>query len=344
MKILLVKTSSLGDIVHTFPAVTDAARAFPDMRLDWVVEEAFTELCRQHRAVDKVIPVAYRRWRKNPIKGIFGGALGEFSRSLREEAYDAIIDAQGLYKSAVMTRLARGRRYGYDLSSCREKLAPLAYQHRFRVPQKLHAIERCRRLFAGSLGYDLPEGTPDYGLGRDRLPQPTETRPYILFLHGSRWHTKEWPIERWRAIADMAAADDFIVYVPWSGPADQRRARLLADGRPNVTMTRTHLNDMIGLVARAAGVVTLETGFGHLAAAFRRPTVSLYGPTGPERHGTLGVAQHRLSAGWPCSPCYNKVCNYISNERAPSPCLSEITAHRVWSRLTDAMAGMEATP
>lgn len=338
MNILLVKTSSLGDIVHTFPAVTDAARAFPNMRLDWVVEEAFTDLCRRHRAVTNVVPVAYRRWRRRPIEGIFGGALNDFRRGLREIDYDAVIDAQGLYKSAVITAMANGRRCGFDLLSCREKLAPLAYQHKFRVPQNLHAIDRYRQLFASALGYALPDGGPDYGLDTDDLPRPTETRPYILFLHGGGWRTKEWPVQRWRETAKIAAANDFIVCAPWHNAADRRRAGELAVDLPNVITPEAHLNDMIALVAQAAAVVTLETGFGHLAAAFRRPTVSLYGPTGPRRHGTLGFAQQHVCADWPCSPCHNKICNYISNERAPAPCMSEIAASRVWQALTQAMA------
>ena len=338
MKVLLVKTSSLGDLIHTFPAITDAAGALPDLHLDWVVEEAFADVCRWHPAVGAVITAAFRRWRRRPLEGLFGGPLGDLRRAVRAERYDAVIDAQGLFKSAVIACMADGPRHGFDLRSSRESLAALAYRHRVHAPQGLHAIERLRRLFAAALGYPLPGGPPDYGLDPGIFPAPAVPGPYLLLLHGAGWRTKLWPVERWRAIAGLADEAGYTVCAPWFDETDSRRAHALAEGQSHVHAIKAGLNEMGALVAGAAGVVALETGFGHLAAALGRPAVTLYGPTGTTRHGTRGAAQVHLSVGLACSPCYGKICTYTCNARAPAPCMSEITETQVWTVLTRVMA------
>jgi heptosyltransferase-1 len=342
LKVLLVKTSSLGDLIHTFPAITDAAGALPDLHLDWVVEEAFADVCRWHPAVGVVITAAFRRWRRRPLEGLFGGPLGEFRRAVHAERYDAVIDGQGLFKSAVMARMADGPCHGFGLRSVRESLAALAYRHRVHAPQDLHAIERLRRLFAAALGYPLPAGAPDYGLDPGIFPAPEVSGAYLLLLHGAGWHNKQWPLERWRAVAGLAGEAGYTVCAPWLDETDGRRAHLLAEGQSHVLTIKAGLNEMAALAAGAAGVVALETGFGHLAAALGRPTVTLYGPTGAVRHGTCGAAQAHLSADLACSPCYKKACRYTSNAQMPVPCMSEITEKQVWAMLTAAMA--EAGP
>ena len=128
MRVLLIKTSSLGDVIHTLPALTDAARAIPGIRFDWVVEEGFAEIPAWHPAVDAVIPVAIRRWRKKPLQAVRSGEWSNFKRRLRETQYDLVIDAQGLLKSAWLTRYARAEVVGLDKSSAREPLAARFYQ------------------------------------------------------------------------------------------------------------------------------------------------------------------------------------------------------------------------
>ena len=204
MKALLVKTSSIGDLLHTLPAVTDAQRARPDLRFDWVVEEGLRAVPGWHPAVERVITVAYRKWRFRPLKGLFGGPLAAFRQELRRETYDRVIDAQGLYKSAVITRLTLGERHGLDLASCREKLAPLAYQRRHAVPRRQHAVQRLRALFALALDYPLPATPPDYGIDRARLPPPPLPGRYLAFLHGTAWTSKLWPESHWRGLAALA--------------------------------------------------------------------------------------------------------------------------------------------
>ena len=189
MRILIVKTSSLGDIVHTLPAVTDAARAVPGLRCDWLVERAFAEIPPWHPAVDRVIQCDLRGWRRNLGQTVFGGDWSRFRGELRQTGYDLVIDAQGLVKSAWLARQARGPLAGPDRVSAREPLAAAMYQRGYAVPKHdaAHAVERSRRLFAQALGYAYADTPPDAGLERMRFPDPDSGRPYAVFLHGTTW-------------------------------------------------------------------------------------------------------------------------------------------------------------
>jgi heptosyltransferase-1 len=338
VRVLVVKTSSIGDVIHTLPALTDARRAVPDITFDWVIEDDLAPIPRWHPAVDRVITVAYRHWRHRPAQGIFGGALSAFRTRLRERRYDAVIDAQGLYKSGVITAMADGVKHGYDLASCREKLAPLAYDRRYGVPRAGHAIQRTRALFAMALGYPAPTGEPDYGLDASRLPASDLPRPFVLLLHGTKWRTKCWSPRRWRELARLAAAEGHGVCLPWQTDEERARAEAVAAAAPSArVLPPSDLDHVAGVLARAAGVVAVDTGLAHLAAALSVPTVTLYGATEPGRTGTMGARQAHMVASMPCVPCRNKICNYTGNAHAPSPCLDAVAPDAVWRRLREAM-------
>ena len=202
MRVLLIKTSSLGDVIHALPALTDAARAIPGIKFDWVVEEGFAEIPTWHPAVDKVIPVAIRRWRKNLWQTIRSGEWKRFKQSVRATRYDLVIDAQGLLKSAWLTRYVKAPVAGLDKSSAREPIAARFYNRRLAVARGQHAVERVRQLFAIALGYDLPKGLGDYGLNVERLVELPRKNPYVLFLHGTTWDTKHWPEAYWRELTE----------------------------------------------------------------------------------------------------------------------------------------------
>jgi len=338
VKVLVVKTSSIGDVIHTLPALTDAVRAIPGIGFDWVIEEELAAIPRWHPAVERVIPVAYRHWRHRPLRGILGGALAAFRARLRARRYDAVIDAQGLYKSGVITALADGPKHGYDLASCREKLAPLAYDRHYKIPRGVHAIERTRRLFAAALGYAAPDAPPDYGLDPGRLPPAGLKQPFVLLLHGTKWRTKRWTPAHWRELARLAAADGHGVCVPWQSGEERQRAETIAAAVPEaVVLPPGDLDQVAGVLARAAGVVAVDTGLAHLAAALSIPAVTLYGATAPGLTGTMGRHQHHLLATKPCAPCRNKICNYTGSAHAPSPCLDALAPAEVWRALSAAM-------
>lgn len=300
-RILVVKTSSMGDVIHTLPAITDAVRALPDVRFDWVVEEGFAEIPAWHPAVDRVIPVAIRRWRKHPVKMFQSGEWQRFRAQMGAHPYDAIIDAQGLVKSAVLTRLATGRICGYDRHSVREPLASLAYQHRFTVSKEQHAVERIRNLFAQALAYPKPLTEPDYGLERNRFcsnPFCTDQeQPYVLFLHGTTRADKHWPDVYWQTLCKLVCESGVAVKLPWWSDTEHRRAKLIAESHHRAeVLTRTNLAGMAAMIAGARAVVSVDTGLGHLAAALAVPNLSLYGPTSPGLIGAYGPNQHHLHA------------------------------------------------
>ena len=202
MRVLLIKTSSLGDVVHTLPALTDAVRAIPGIQFDWVVEEGFAEIPAWHPAVAQVIPVAIRRWRKHLWQTFRQGEWKRFKQRLGETQYDLVIDAQGLLKSAWLTRYVNAPIAGLDRDSAREPLASRFYDRAYAVPREQHALERTRQLFAQALGYALPAGLGDYGLNRAQLADAAPL-PYLLFLHGTTWASKHWPEADWRQLAEQ---------------------------------------------------------------------------------------------------------------------------------------------
>ncbi len=334
MRVLLIKTSSMGDVIHTLPALTDAAAARPGLQFDWVVEEAFAPIAGWHPAVAEVIPIGFRRWRRQPVRALAGGALTSFRAALGARRYDAVIDAQGLYKSAAIAAMARGPRHGLGFGSSRERLVPLVYQHRHAVPRDRHAIDRVRQLFAAALGYAAPDGEPDYGIDRARLSAPVLPDPYLVFLHGSAWRTKLWTVDRWRGLAGLAGAAGHSVALLWHGDEDRRRAEAIARDNPHVSLFRLDHDGVAGALAGARGVVAVETGFSHLAAALGVPTVTIYGPTGPQRHGTRGRNQLHMPADYPCAPCYKRICGHTGNLRQPAACMASVAERAVWRSLT----------
>jgi heptosyltransferase-1 len=297
--VLLIKTSSLGDVVHTLPALTDAAAAIPGIRFDWVVEEGFAEIPAWHPAVKEVIPVAIRRWRKNLWQTIRNGEWRRFTQRLRSTHYDLVIDAQGLFKSAVLTRYANAPVVGLDKQSAREPLASRFYDRAYGVPREQHAIERTRQLFAQALHYSLPQHIGQYGLDRTLLADPPCT-PYILFLHGTTWPSKHWPEANWRELAIHMSGLGWSIRLPWGNEEERQRAERIASDLPRaLVLPKMNLAGVAKVIAGANACVAVDTGLGHLAAALDVPTVSLYGPTRPDRVGAYGRSQVHLCASGP---------------------------------------------
>ncbi|TCD22745.1 lipopolysaccharide heptosyltransferase I [Pseudomonas sp. IC_126] len=323
MRVLLIKTSSLGDVVHTLPAVTDAQRAVPGIQFDWVVEEGFAEIPAWHPAVAQVIPVAIRRWRKQPLQTLRSGEWRRFKARLREARYDLVIDAQGLLKSAWMTRYVKAPIAGLDRDSVREPLASRFYDRRYAVPRDQHALERVRQLFAQSLGYPVPETIADYGLDRNQLATPGEA-PYLLFLHGTTWPSKHWPEQYWRELAERMSEFGWAIRLPWGNADEKARAERIADGLAGVSvLPRLNLGGIAKVVAGARACVAVDTGLGHLAAALDVPSISLYGPTLPGRVGAYGRSQVHLCASGP---------NAGKGDRH-KPCFDDLSPERVASEL-----------
>ncbi len=344
MRVLLIKTSSLGDVIHTLPALTDAMGALPGIQFDWVVEEGFAEISTWHPAVANVIPVAIRRWRKNLWQTLKNGEWRQFKQRLRDTRYDLVIDAQGLLKSAWLTRYVKAPIAGLDKTSAREPMAARFYDRPYAVARGQHAVERLRQLFAQALGYQVPAGLGDYGLDRSRLLTATNDAPFVLFLHGTTWDTKHWPELYWRQLAERMIGQGLEVRLPWGNPAEKARAERIADGLDNaVVLPKLNLAGVARVLASAQGCVAVDTGLGHLAAALDVPTLSLFGPTNPGLTGAYGRSQVHLAADYPaCAPCLQKKCTYrptpedqrqVDTEREWPMCFTRLNPERVANQL-----------
>jgi heptosyltransferase-1 len=286
--ILFIKTSSLGDVIHHMPAVTEAQRRQPQARFAWVVEEDFAPLVALHPAVEQVIPVASRRWRRSPLAHATWAEVGAFRRSLRARSYDAVIDTQGLFRSAVIAKLARGQRHGYDAASVKERLATAFYDVRHRVDRAWHAIARNRALTGLALGY-APDGAIDFGLSRAALSRGPAA-PYAVLLHATARPEKEWPAEQWIALGTALAARGHDLVVPWGSEAERRRSEEIAARVPRARVPkRRPLDEVARLIAGARLVVGVDTGLVHLAAALGVPLVAVFVGTEPGLYGPMGA-------------------------------------------------------
>ncbi|HEX5516927.1 MAG TPA: lipopolysaccharide heptosyltransferase I [Pseudolabrys sp.] len=289
--VLFIKTSSLGDVIHHMPAVVDAGKARPETTFAWLVEEAFAPLVRLHPAVGHVIPVAWRRWRKSLYAPSTMSEITASLRAIRDLHFDDIVDTQGLLRSALIARAARGRRHGYDSSSIREPLASAFYDVRYHVSRDLHAVERNRALTGLALGYS-PQGAPDFGLDRARFSRTGSG--YGLLLHATARLEKLWPEEHWIALGKRLGRNAELRLL-WGTDLERARSERIAAAIPGArSEERKPLDQVAALIAGAQFVIGVDTGLLHLAAALGVPLVAIFtgsrpGLTGPVGSGPIAV-------------------------------------------------------
>jgi heptosyltransferase-1 len=314
--VLFIKTSSLGDVIHHMPALTEAKSRQPDTRFAWVVEEAFASLVRLHPAVDDVIPVAARRWRRQLHRLSTWRDIAAFRRALRVRRFDEIIDTQGLLlKSALIARYAQGRRRGYDRTSIKEPAASLFYDIQHKVAWNQHAIARNRLLTAEALGY-VSEGPPDFGLDRARLAVPGRA-PYGILLHATAGSDKEWPEANWRMLSAMLGTGIDLV-VPFGTERERERAVRIASAAPRARIPeRAPLDEVARLVAGASFVVGVDTGLLHLAAALGVPLVAIFCASEPGLTGPMGPGPIMVLGAKGAAPSVAEVADAIKS-LAPS--------------------------
>lgn len=303
--ILFIKTSSLGDVIHHMPALTDARRHRPGDRLSWLVEEDAVPLVRLHPAVDDVIPVASRRWRRMGASLAVLREMADFAGRLRARRYDVIVDTQGLARTALIARTAHGKRHGYACGSIREPLASPFYNVRHKVSRALHAVERNRILTGLALGY-RSEGAPDYGLNREALH--SGGAPYAVLLHATARPEKEWPAENWIALKDALAARDVDIVLPWGRDDEHERAQRIAQGLPRARVAdRQGLDGVARLIAGASFVIGVDTGIMHLAAALGVPLVAIFSGSRPELTGPVGSGPIEVVGAYGRRPSVDEV-------------------------------------
>ena len=333
LKVLVVKTSSLGDVFHTLPAIEDAWQSLPDVEFHWLVEEGFADIPTWHPAVKRVIPVAWRRWRKDLFNKQNRHEMSVFRQQLKSEEYDIVLDAQGLIKSAIFTRLAKGPRYGLDKNSCREPLAARAYQYPQPIAKGQHAIPRVRQLFAQVLGYEVPASL-SYGVDRGRWQRPNVEGDYWVFLHGTTWITKLWPEQYWGQLANMDTGTGRQVMLPWGNEEEKQRAERIADCIDGVSvLPKMGLNDLNAYLAYAQAVVGVDTGLSHVVAALEVPSVAIYGATSATLTGVLGPQVEVMKSELSCAPCLSKKCLLDDLGDIQPACYREVSPQRVFDYL-----------
>jgi heptosyltransferase-1 len=302
---LLVKLSSLGDVIHNLPVVTDIRRAFPHADIDWVTEAPYAELVARHPAIHHAWPVRLRalksRWYSPQAWGQFVRDRAQFG----DQRYDLVIDTQGLTKSALMARAPGQLIAGYDRDSIREPFASRWYQQRYAVSRQLHAVERNRALAAVALGYS-PAAACDYGLPVD-WPSVSDApdKPYVVCLHATSRADKCWPTEAWVALGKQFNADGLHVVLP-SGNASERAVSTAIAGQLDsaTSLAAKSLPETAALLASATIVIGVDTGLAHLSVALKRPTIGLFISTQPALTGLYsgGAAAVNLGGGSRAAP------------------------------------------
>ena len=278
--IILVKTSSLGDVLHNFPVVSDICKHVPGAHIDWVVEESFASLPLLHQGVSRAIPVAMRRWRKSWWQS--RGEMRVICRELRDAHYDLALDTQGLLKSALITRCTHTTRCGFDWSSAREPVASLFYDRTYCVAKNQHAVERNRQLAGQALGY-TPQGIPDYGMRTADIALPwLPAEPYAVLLHATSRDDKLWPEPNWIALGNHLNQLGVRSLLPWGNEQERTRSERLSSSIPGAISTRRiNLNEAAAMLGKALTVIGVDTGLSHLAAALGVPTIGIYTATDP---------------------------------------------------------------
>src|SRR5581483_6910267 len=327
MRILIVKLSSFGDVIHAFPALTDLKSARPEVEVDWLVEEAYAGLVRRHPGVSEVYPVALRRLRWPPWR--WPGLLRHramLRRSLRARRYDLVLDVQGLMKSAILAKLAGAPVAGFDAATAREPAAARLYEKQIPLGGHPHIVEQNRRFFAAAVGYSMPKGKGQAGL---TPPPRLSERPYGLLASGAAWPTKLWGEEEWRQLAERLSAAGERVVLSWGTPDEHARTVRIANGLPGIEPLprRFSIDHLADLAANASFFVGLEPGLSHLAAAFSVPGVTLFGPTDPEHARPYGGRQRTVRSDHPEAPCQRVRCRRAASGRC---CMDRIAVDAVW--------------
>ena len=305
MQILIVKLSSLGDVVQTLPVLHDVHSHVPGAQVDWVVEEGFHDLVRRASGVRRVIPIAQRRWRKTRWSTATREEIRAHRAVLREESYDAVIDCQGLVKSAWVARQARLAPGGFTATfGNRSELCgwewPVRWmlQRPIPMPARIHAVARTRLLAARALGYETRAHLNDAPVYPWRA-RPLAEPPRVLIAHGTTRADNEWPQVSWCDLAQRLAGEGFDVLVPHASAAEEALARAIAAraGARGQVLPRMRLAELLDTMSQCAGVVGVDSGVSHMGIALDLPLVQIFSQPRVWRAGPVGRAHQRAVGG-----------------------------------------------
>jgi heptosyltransferase I len=302
LRILLVKTSSLGDVIHNLPVVNDILQQYPTAQIDWVVEQSFADIPYLHPHVNQVFTVAFRRWRKQLFNKQTWQEISETKKTIQQNQYDAIIDTQGLLKSVLIAKQANGVTHGYDKQSIREPIASYFYDKTYAISYQQHAVTRNRTLAALSLGYVPPTNAPNYGVSAKNIQNNASgsridigpQADYFIALHGTSRDSKLWPVENWVALGKQLLLQNLNMVLPWASDAEHARATIISQQVPSsIVLPKLSISELAGVITNAKVAIGVDTGLSHLAAALSIPTIAIYTDTNPALTGVMAGAQAR---------------------------------------------------
>ena len=329
----------MGDLFHTLPAVAEMAASCPGVSVDWLVDKQFEDIPQWSRYINRTYSVPLRQLKKKNRRVNFL-SIYRVLKSINANQYDVLIDAQGLLKSALISRLVSAKeRHGYDKDSIRESLASCFYSRRHSVSRELHAINRIRQLFSSVMGYSLNNQHPlNYGL--HLLPEATMPRNApVLCFPCTTWVTKHWPASAWRALFELLADDCPRIQLAWGTDSERKHVTELARGYSHVEILPSlNISEMTEYVRRARLIIGVDTGFTHLAQMFDIPLVAIYGATAPGKTGPMGAQQRILSASFPCSPCFKRECQYNGPSIHRPACYDSVSPLRVKQAVIDLLS------
>ncbi|MCH8553023.1 MAG: lipopolysaccharide heptosyltransferase I [Natronospirillum sp.] len=342
MKALLIKMSSMGDILHTFPALTDLQRQRPDVKLHWVVEKGFADMAAWHPAVAEVIPITQRQWLRQRDRASWR-EWSAWRTRLKDDRFKLVVDAQGLLKSALIASQANAdQRHGFGGRSLRELPAGWLYHHAHDVigadetPLEVHATERLRRLLGAAFGYEVT-GEPEFGIRSQFVTDESEPGP-VLLIPGTTWHTKHWVLAHWTTLAQRLHEAGHAVEVIWGSPEEQSMAQAIRASVDAVQVAdeRLSIPEVTHKLANARAVIGMDTGFTHIAGALGTPSIALYGPTSPAQVGLIGRHTRNLTLSLECAPCHKRDCKWLEKGSAePPPCMRDLMPEKVYDALQD---------
>lgn len=313
-KILIVKTTSMGDVIHALPAVHDLAKAFPQAQIDWVVEKSFADIPRLSAHVTNVHEVAVRQWRKKLFDAQTWREISAVKKALTSEHYDLVVDLQGLLKSALIAKWAKAPVAGYDVQSIKEPMASRLYNERFAVSKSLLAVTRCRELLAKAVGYDYDEKALAFGM--KNLEAQKEASPYAVFLINTSRETKLWAEQRWVELAKTVHEEGLNVKFLWGAQEERERVERIANAAGDFccVMPRMPIGECARVIQGASFAVGVDTGLTHLAAATAVPTVGLFLDFPIELVGLTGERVTSLG-GVGANPTVSEVCDALKKVR-----------------------------
>lgn len=356
-RVLIIKTSSMGDVIHALPAVTDLINNIPDVTVDWVVEKSFVDIVKNHKNINKIITINLRAWRKDLFDLNTYIELKKCIKNIRAEKYDYIIDAQGLFKSVLLSILVKKNKHsnlkvythGLDKSSIRGKYISWLYNKTYSIDKNLHAIDRLRLLFAEIFNYKFNNLKMTYGLNNKASKdcKVATNNKYLVFLHCTTWESKKWPKYYWQELIKLAIENGYQVKLNSGNQQEYLYTKQLIENIVKTSaessnkifaMPPQSIASLIGVISSSTGVVSVDTGLGHLAAALDKPGVGIFGATDTKKTAFLSDKFNNLKPKYSCSPCLLRVCDKLdlnSCEETYPPCYKEINPDKVWYNLNN---------